>query len=293
MTRLLILGGGGILGSELIWLAESKGIDYSAPSSKDLDVTEAQSLQEFIVESKPTWIVNCAAWTNVDGAEDSPGLSMKLNSESVGNLASSALQTGSSVIHFSTDYVFDGSSAEPYEVSDSTNPINQYGLSKLKGEQILMASGVDAAYVVRTSWLFGVQGKNFVKTMARKALGNQPVKIVDDQFGSPTSARDLATATFEIMRVKPIPGIYHFANQGSTSWFEFAQEVYRLSGARIELVKPVKSDEFKTKAIRPKNSVLSTKKWRDSNLGSIANWQVSLGVLFPEILAEIEKEGDS
>ncbi len=290
MTRLLILGGGGILGSEVIRLAEFVGIDYLAPSSKDLDITKAHRLEEFIVGNKPSWIINCAGWTNVEGAEDSPELAMTLNSKSVGNLAFSALKTGSAVIHFSTDYVFDGNSAEPYEVSDSSTPINQYGLSKLRGEQSLMGAGVESAYVVRTSWLFGVQGKNFVKTMARKALSNYPVDVVDDQFGSPTSARDLASATFEIMSEKPSPGIYHFANQGGTSWFEFAQEIYRLSGARIELVKPVKSDEFKTKAMRPKNSVLSTQKWRNSNLGSISNWQDSLRELFPEILAELEKE---
>lgn len=290
MTSFLILGGSGILGSEVIRSANKLGLDYLAPRSSDLDIRNSSLADEFISNYQPNWIINCAAWTDVEGAEDSISLADQLNAQAVGNLAAAALKNGSSLIHFSTDYVFDGNSSSAYEVSDSTNPINQYGASKLRGELALTDSGLKSGYVVRTSWLYGAQGKNFVKTMARKALNGESVNVVDDQIGSPTSARDLAAATFEIVRVKPEAGIFHFANQGSCSWYEFAQEIFRLVGTTIEMVKPIGSDAFKVKAKRPKNSVLSTVKWQDSNLSKIPRWQESLEVLFPEILAEIERE---
>jgi dTDP-4-dehydrorhamnose reductase len=290
MTSFLILGGSGILGSEVIRSAQRKGLDYVAPRSSDLDIRNKSLVDEFVSNFKPNWIVNCAAWTDVEGAEDSTSLADQLNAQAVGNLAAAALKNGSSLIHFSTDYVFDGISTKENEVSDMTNPINEYGASKLKGEQQLLSSELNSAYVVRTSWLYGVEGKNFVKTMARKALIGESVHVVDDQIGSPTSARDLAAATFEIVNVKPETGIYHFTNEGSCSWYEFAREIFRLSGASVEKVKPIHSDVLKLKARRPKNSVLSTKKWQDSSMSKIPKWQDSLEVLFPEILAEIERE---
>jgi dTDP-4-dehydrorhamnose reductase len=290
MTSFLILGGSGILGSEVIRSANRLGLDYVAPRSSDLDIRNRSLVDEFISNYQPNWIINCAAWTDVEGAEDSISSADELNARAVGNLAAAALKNGSSLIHFSTDYVFDGNSSSAYEVSDSTNPINQYGASKLRGELAVTDSGLESGYAVRTSWLYGAQGKNFVKTMARKALSGEPVNVVDDQIGSPTSARDLAAATFEIVTGKPKSGIYHFANQGSCSWYEFAQEIFKLAEAPIEMVKPIGSDAFKVKAKRPKNSVLSTVKWQDSNLSKIPRWQESLEALFPEILAEIERE---
>ena len=290
MTSFLILGGSGILGSEVIRCAEKSGLDYVAPQSSDLDIRNKSLVDEFMSNFQPDWIINCAAWTDVDGAEDSTSSADQLNAQAVGNLAAAALKSGSSLIHFSTDYVFDGNSSSAYEVSDSTNPINQYGASKLGGERAVIDSGLESGYVVRTSWLYGAQGKNFVKTMARKALNGELVNVVDDQIGSPTSARDLATATFEIVNMKPKSGIYHFANQGNCSWYEFAQEIFRLAEAPIEMVKPIGSGAFKVKAKRPKNSVLSTEKWQDSNLGKIPRWKDSLEVLFPEVLAAIERE---
>lgn len=290
MTSFLILGGSGILGSEVIRSAYKLGLDYVAPRSSDLDIRNKSLLDEFISYSQPKWIINCAAWTDVEGAEDSISLADQLNAQAVGNLAAAALKNGSSLIHFSTDYVFDGNSSGAYQVSDPTRPINQYGASKLRGELAVTDSGLESGYVVRTSWLYGVQGKNFVKTMARRALSGEPVNVVDDQIGSPTSARDLATATFEIVNVKPKSGIYHFANQGSCSWYEFAQEIFKLTEAPLELVKPIGSAGFTVKAKRPKNSVLSTVKWQDSNLSRIPRWQESLEALYPEILAEIERE---
>jgi dTDP-4-dehydrorhamnose reductase len=290
MSSLLILGGSGILGSEIIQAAEKLGLDYVAPRSSDLDIRDNLAVEEFVSNFKPSWVINCAAWTNVDEAENSPEQANQLNFKAVVNLADAAKKTKSALVHFSTDYVFDGNSPSAYEVSDSTNPINQYGISKLRGERALADSQMDSAYVVRTAWLYGVGGKNFVKTMARKALKGESVQVVNDQLGSPTSARDLARATLELISKKPTPGIYHYVNQGSCTWFEFAEAIYELVGSNQDLVSPMKSDDLQLKAKRPANSLLSTKKWEDSDLGKIENWKKSLELLMPEILDEVEKE---
>jgi dTDP-4-dehydrorhamnose reductase len=144
--------------------------------------------------------------------------------------------------------------------------------------------------IVRTAWLYSPWGKNFVKTMARKALKGESAQVVNDQVGSPTSARDLARATLELISKKPIPGIYHYVNHGSCTWFEFARAIYELAGSNAALVSPMNSDDLKLKAKRPANSLLSTKKWEDSGLGKIEDWKKSLETLMPEILAELEKE---
>lgn len=293
MTRLLILGGGGILGSEIIREAESRGFDYSAPRSYELDVTNPQSLKDYILNFKPTWIVNCAAWTNVDGAEKNPEQAHALNADAIQNLASAVEGAECAVIHVSTDYVFDGNSEVPYEVTDQTSPINQYGASKLHGEEILLKSSLLNAYVVRTSWLYGTNGKNFVKTIAKKALQGESANVVDDQFGSPTSARDLARGIYTLINVKPAPGIYHFANKGKCTWFRFAQEIYKLSEANLSLVEPISSESLQLVAKRPKNSELSTRKWRELNLGEIKSWEDSLADVFPEIIAKVNEEMQS
>jgi dTDP-4-dehydrorhamnose reductase len=290
MSRLLILGGSGILGSELTLLAERKGLDYSAPTSTDLDIRDQGSFNSFVRSYKPHWIINCVAWTNVDGAEDFPDEALELNATAVKNIVESALEINCRVIHISTDYVFDGEKKEPYEVSDAPNPINRYGSSKLQGENYMQESGLSGHYVIRTSWLYGARGKNFVKSIAKKAINGESAAVVADQFGSPTSARDLASGIFQIIEIAPESGVYHFSNAGKCSWFDLAQEIYRMAGRDLDLVTPIKSDVLTQKAKRPMNSQLSTSKWESSNLSMITPWQVSLEELFPEILEALSKE---
>jgi dTDP-4-dehydrorhamnose reductase len=207
MSRILLLGGSGILGSEVLNQLQVRNIDYVSPKSSDLDIRDRGSFESFIGDFKPNWIINCAAWTNVDGAEDSFDSALELNSAAVKNIAEVAKKYECPVIHISTDYVFDGDSSNPYSETAPVNPVNRYGQSKLQGENALLEAFSEGAYVIRTSWLYGTKGKNFVKTMAKKALNGENARVVDDQEGSPTNARDLAIGVIQLIETQPKPGI--------------------------------------------------------------------------------------
>ena len=287
MQRVLLLGGSGILGSEVLLLLQNENIDYVAPTSSDLDITDKDKVLKFVSDFRPTWIINCAAWTNVDGAESSFEDAIKLNEIAVGNVGVAADLFECKVIHISTDYVFDGESSEPYLETSKVHPLNKYGESKLLGEKALLEA-LPSAYVVRTSWLYGVSGKNFVKTIAGKALRREEAKVVNDQVGSPTSVRDLAIGIFSILRNQPESGIYHFSNLGSCSWFELAQEIYEIVGANKELVHPIASEKLTFIARRPKFSLLSKEKWIAAGLTEMPKWKDSLQLLMPEIISELQ-----
>jgi len=287
MERILLLGGSGILGSEVLMQLQSENFDFLAPASKNLDITDKDQLMTFISEFNPSWIVNCAAWTNVDDAESSFEEARELNAIAVENLGIAAHFFECKVIHISTDYVFDGESLEPYLETSIVNPLNRYGESKLQGEKALLAV-LPSAYVIRTSWLYGTAGKNFVKAIAGKALRGEEARVVNDQVGSPTSARDLATGIFSIVKNQPEPGIYNYSNGGSCSWFELAQKIYETSGADEALVQSITSISLNFTAKRPKFSLLSKKKWISAGLSHVPNWEDSLELLLPEIILELQ-----
>ncbi len=286
MNQILLLGGSGILGSEVLHVIDLEGYEYVAPTSTDLDIGDKEQLFQFISELKPSSIINCAAWTNVDGAESSIKEVREINSIAVGNLGTAAGLFGCNIIHVSTDYVFDGESSKPYDESSPVNPVNKYGASKLEGENALLAVAPDS-YVIRTSWLYGASGKNFVKTIAGKALQNEEARVVNDQVGSPTSARDLAGAIMSIVGNQPKPGIYNYSNDGSCSWFEFAQRIYERVGANPSLVLPISSDSLNLIAKRPRYSLLSKEKWKSLGLAEVPLWEDSLDLLLPEIVAKL------
>jgi dTDP-4-dehydrorhamnose reductase len=290
MLRLLILGSSGILGLEVLKEALGRNFDFLSPRSEDLDVRNAAELEKAVSSYKPDWIINCAAWTNVDGAESSTLEALELNRNAVENIATTAAKAHCAVVHISTDYVFDGGSDIGYSEDDLTNPINHYGLSKWEGEVALLKERSIKSYILRTSWLYGVTGKNFVRTMTARALRGEESKVVSDQIGSPTNARDLAKGIFSIVEKGPEKGIYHFSNQGSCSWFEFAQKIYDLAGADSELVQPIESNQLHQMAKRPSRSILNTTKWVDSQLGNIPSWEISLASLMPEIICTINLE---
>ena len=279
-----------MLGTEVIRSAKLHGLNFLAPTSAELDVRKKSAVEGFVKQHNPEWIINCSAWTNVEGAEEFQKEALALNTTAVKVISEVASSNNSHLIHISTDYVFDGAKGAPYEESDSPNPINQYGKSKAIGEGEILASDLSSYYVVRTSWLYGVSGKNFVKTMARKALNAVAVGVVEDQLGSPTSARDLAEGIIEIVKVIPEPGIYHFSNEGKCSWFEFAQEIYRLCDSDEQLINPIKTVELGQKAKRPMNSELNTAKWEGSGLSKLTPWRKALAALMPEILADVKME---
>jgi dTDP-4-dehydrorhamnose reductase len=287
-VKILILGGSGQLGRSLIEYRWDDDVTLSAPLRQELDVLDHKAVRDFVVELKPDYLINASAWTNVAAAEAEVTGATELNSGAVENLANICRESDIPLIHVSTDYVFDGLKGTAYLESDSPNPQSAYGKSKYLGEEAISNSEAIKFYVIRTSWLYSKHGKNFVKTIVAKALSNQPVSIVDDQFGSPTFAGDLAAGIASITGVKPKYGIYHFSNLGRISWFDLGRAIYEEVGSDVKLVTSRKTEASELK--RPVDSTLDTKKWRDSNLLQIPEWRASLKREMPSIQKTVESE---
>jgi len=280
-SKILVTGANGQLGNELRRLCKNfPGLEFIFTDVDMLDITNPDAVSVFMEASRPAIVVNCAAFTNVDGAEDDLKNARKINALAPQVLAAACAMESAFLIHISTDYVFDGTSTVPYKESDTTNPISAYGSSKLEGEEKI-STVFDDYVIIRTSWMYSEYGNNFMRKIQALARDNKQIEVVNDQFGSPTYARDLANTIIDII-IKSIlnpqaylPGIYHYANQGSCSWFEFAQEIVALSNIDCEIV-PVGTEKFPTKAKRPKYSVLDTTKVREAFGLGIPNWRDSL-----------------
>ena len=249
--KILIVGAHGMLGSDLNLVLSPKW----ALGHKDLDITNRQEVLEKISALKPDVIINCAAFTNVDGAEDDPEGAFLLNGEAVSYLVEAAKKVDAILVHYSTDYVFDGEKDGEYEEDDFTGPINVYGESKLRGEQYLEGK----FYLIRTSWLYGKNGQNFVDTMLELADKYDEIKVVNDQVGKPTWTLDLAKATADLLSVMPDFGVYHLVNEGALTWYDFAREIFKSAGQDVK-VSPVTTGEFPRPAKRPMNSTLKNAK---------------------------------
>ena len=285
----LVVGGSGQLGIALSEELGLSGIIFTAFSHQELDITKEPIVRDLIGALSPTVIINCAAWTDVDEAEANEELAFLVNSQGVENLAKAAKACGAKLVHISTDYVFSGHSDEPWKEVDLKQPLSVYGRSKASGEdKALMVYG-HGTYIIRTAWLYSPWGKNFVKTMAKKALENEPVKVVNDQYGQPTSATELANRIIELILSSAKPGIYHVTNSGKASWFDFAQEIYRLMGKQGLLVEPVSSEVFIRPALRPSNSTLSNESWNDAGLPPMSNWKSALKEAMPSIILQIHE----
>lgn len=246
-----------MLGSDLM-VAFSE-FDPTGWDRKEIDITDQQQINSKIRDLSPDIIINSAAYTQVDKAEDEKDLAREVNGEAVGYLAEVAKEMSAVLIHYSTDYVFDGMNKEGYLEDDKPNPIGAYGSSKLLGEKKLLGSA-EMFYLIRVSWLYGKKGKNFVRTMLDLAKEKDEISVVDDQFGKPTYTKDVALATKELIIKKYPCGIYHFPNEGETSWYNFAQKIFKLAKSDIE-VKPIKTEEYPIKAVRPKYSTLLNTKF--------------------------------
>lgn len=227
---------------------------------EDLDITDKEEVWQKIMELQPEVIINAAAYTDVDGAEENREAAFAVNETAVMNVASVASQIGATMVHYSTDYVFPGASEEGYSENDSPGPpVNLYGQSKLAGERALKEAGV-TFYLLRTAWLYGPNGKNFVDTMLELGNTKEVLNVVEDQVGSPTFTKDVAMATRAVLEDEQFePGIYHAVNEGRASWFEFAKEIFRIVHGKVN-VKPVLSEEFVRPAKRPAFSVLQNTK---------------------------------
>lgn len=287
--RVLILGGTGQLGRSLLEISWPEGTELLSPTRNDVDVTQANSLENCLRDFKSDFVINATAWTDVPGAESNLEGAMLLNAEAVKNMAQLCKELSATLIHFSTDYVFDGQVNVPYRETDETNPLNNYGKSKLAGEEVILSSGLRDFYIIRTSWLYSRYGKNFVKTIARRAIKNEGSAISDDQYGAPTFAGDLAQALLSIIKIKPESGIYHYSNSGVTNWFEFGSSIYDLSGTEAALVTPRRTEV--SELHRPAFSQFDLSKWESAGLPTPPEWRESLQRELPRILKSIREEG--
>ncbi|HZY61826.1 MAG TPA: dTDP-4-dehydrorhamnose reductase [Edaphobacter sp.] len=297
---ILVTGKTGQVGGELLQALAPLG-SIVAPARDEMDLANAASIRAAIRAAQPRWIVNPAAYTAVDKAESEPDLAYAINAEAVQTIGEEARQIGAAVIHFSTDYVFDGSATMPYRETDTTNPINVYGASKLAGERALAASGA-THMIFRTSWLYGAIGKNFLLTILKLARERDKLHIVADQHGAPTWSHDLAKMTAHVIARceaiaggRPLPaaiadlnGIYHAAGAGETTWYGFAFEAIRLRrnkepGATFADIQAISTAEYPTPAKRPMNSCLNCGKLEQQFGWEMMNWHESLR----EVLAEL------
>lgn len=277
MLNILITGGLGQLGRALIEVSQSSPDNYIALSSSDLDITHKASVEELMVRHSADVVINCAAYTDVERAEDEPMEAMRINCDGVATLAEACQRHNAKLIHISTDYVFGGDTARrtPYTPTDCTAPINSYGRSKAEGERAaLSANGI----IIRTSWLYAPWGRNFCRTILRIAKENEHISVVDDQRGTPTSALSLARAITHLVDsgiYANLSGILHFTDKGECTWWEFAREIVRLANIECE-VEPCTSEERKTKAQRPRYSVLDKSATEKIEGIAITPWQEAL-----------------
>ncbi len=268
--RILIFGATGMLGKDLI--TSFSGDDVTGLGSKDADLRDSPQVLSAILEARPDWIVLSAAYTDVDGCEKDPAKALAINRDGAIHVAQAAAQTGSRLIFLSSDYVFDGTKRTPYEIEDTRNPINVYGRSKAEAESQLLEIAPNCC-IVRTSWLFGASGKCFPDTMLKLAKSQTELRVVDDQMGCPTYTADLARVIASLI-LKQASGIVHVTNNGSCSWFEFAQDILAASNTHTKLT-PVTTEEFPRPARRPAYSVLSGRRLAEFGI-SLPEWRDAL-----------------
>lgn len=305
--RILLTGSTGQVGGELLkslallWEGLGEDIEIVAPNRSTLDLADESSLRAAIRSVKPRWIVNPAAYTAVDKAESEPGLAYAINRDAVKAIGEEAQTIGAAVIHFSTDYVFDGLSPTPYLETDPTNPASVYGASKLAGEKALAASGA-AHLIFRTSWVYGSTGKNFLLTILKLARERESLRIVGDQHGAPTWSRDLARLTAHVIAScerqsaatdpAPLPphvsGLYHATGAGETTWYGFASEAVRLlkqaePESRLATLEAITTAEYPTPAKRPANSRMNCNKLKQQFGWSMMDWKQSLREVLREL----------
>lgn len=274
--NILVTGSKGQLGSEMQGLAQHHSeSNFIFTDVQELDITKEQEVLDFCESNNINIIVNCAAYTAVDQAEDESSLAHKINAEAVGILGKAASAVNAKVIHVSTDYVFDGKACEPYNVDHPTAPRSVYGHSKLEGENLLLEFCPEAI-IIRTSWLYSSFGNNFVKTITRLGKERNSLNVIFDQIGTPTYAHDLAEGIIAIINGNcKSSGIYHFSNEGACSWYDFAHSILKLQDIECQLT-PVESSEFPSKVDRPKYSVLNKKAIKAAYNITIPHWEESL-----------------
>ncbi|WP_207426469.1 dTDP-4-dehydrorhamnose reductase [Pedobacter sp. SYSU D00535] len=276
MGKTVVFGAAGQLGQCLQAVAkELKLEDIVFLPEEEADILDTATLQKVFQQYTPSFCINCAAYTAVDKAEDEVDLARKINKTGAENLARECAGFSTTLIHISTDFVFEGNVAAPLVETDPANPINVYGLTKLEGEQAI-AEQTNKYYILRTSWLYSEYGNNFVKTMLRLGTEREELKIIADQIGTPTYAMDLAKCIFHLIQNgKENYGLYHYSNEGVTSWYDFAKAIFDIANVQVKAL-PVRTSEYVTKAVRPAFSVMDKAKIKSTFNLEVPYWRESL-----------------
>jgi dTDP-4-dehydrorhamnose reductase len=292
VQSLLLVGAKGMLAS---MVAKRAPANYAitAVDLPDFDMTDRVQVLFYVEKMQPDVIINCAAYTQVDRCETEHEIAESVNGLAVGHLAEAAKRVAATLVHISTDYVFDGQKDTPYLEGDPVNPQSTYGRSKLMGEQAILTSGIEKYFIVRTSWLFGPGGSNFVETILRLAAERNDLRIVADQVGSPTYTADLAEAIFKLLDLPANPqppapcpfGVYHFSNAGQCTWYEFAKEIIAQAtqaglSLKVKNIMPIKTEEYPLPAPRPAYSVFDKRKYIQATGQAIPHWRSGLSEYF-------------
>lgn len=270
--KILITGSNGMLGHDLIEALKDNH-ELVLTTSRTLDITDRDSTIESIKENKPDVVINSAAYTDVDGCETNQDLAYAVNGEGVKNLALGCREVDCPLVHVSTDYVFDGTARDPIEEDGDIGPISVYGKSKLKGEEAILEI-LDKYFIVRTAWLYGINGKNFPKTMLELAQNHNEITVVYDEVGTPTYTPDLAYGISQLIETDYY-GIYHLTNSGSCSWCEFSRYIFEIAGEDVKVI-PVTASEFSRPAPRPSYSVLKNKKWVENGFEPLRDYKEAI-----------------
>ncbi len=270
--KILITGSNGMLGHDLIEVLKDNH-ELILTTSKTLDITNKDQVFEVICDAEPDVVINSAAYTDVDGCEENQDLAYSVNGEGVKNLALACKEVDCALVHISTDYIFNGKNDRPWVEDDEIGPISVYGKSKLKGEEAILET-LDKYFIVRTAWLYGINGKNFPKTMLELAKNHSEITVVYDEVGTPTYTPDLAYGISELIETDYY-GIYHLTNSGNCSWCEFARYIFEVADKDVKVV-PVTASEFARPAPRPSYSVLENKKWVDKGFKPLRSYKEAI-----------------
>ncbi|MCB9890283.1 MAG: dTDP-4-dehydrorhamnose reductase [Planctomycetes bacterium] len=278
--RVFVTGAGGQVGRALLDACAVRGFEAVGKGRSALDVTDANAVRSAIEQVRPDWVFHCAAATKVDRCESETAWARALNADAPGFVAEACASVGAGLVHYSTDFVFDGMKGQPYVETDAVAPLSVYGQTKLEGERVVERHGLDRWFVLRTQWVYGPQGRCFPAAILAKARAGEPLRVVDDQTGAPTTSLDLADASLDLVdacaRGRAVSGCYHAAATGETTWYEFAREVLDRAGFEATEIAPISSAELALPARRPAHSTLDCGKLATVLGRSMPTWQVGL-----------------
>ncbi|MDI6677817.1 dTDP-4-dehydrorhamnose reductase [Bacillus wiedmannii] len=283
--KILVTGYNGQLGYDVVKRGEKQGLEMQGIGIGDLDITNESAVYEFVDNVKPDAIIHCAAYTAVDKSEDDKDLCWNVNVDGTKYLATAAKKLNAKFVYISTDYVFDGEGTHEFVEIDTPNPVGYYGLTKYEGEKVVR-SLMDNNFIVRISWVFGINGNNFIKTMLRLGETRDELNVVGDQIGSPTYTYDLARLLVDMVVTEKY-GTYHATNEGFCSWAEFAQEIFETAGEDVK-VNSITTEEYPTRAVRPKNSRMSKQKLIDNGFKPLPTWQEAVKHYITQLQQEVE-----